>query len=75
MFEEVNSCIINLIHCKNLCKCHSVPPPITTIFQKKVNKQRKNGRPCGGQSALREGEHTLKKATRRSVTSIIKSAL
>jgi hypothetical protein len=29
--EEVNSCMIYLIHFKNLCKCHKVSPPITTI--------------------------------------------
>jgi hypothetical protein len=28
--------IKNLIHCKNLCKCHNVPPPITTIKEKNV---------------------------------------
>jgi hypothetical protein len=27
----VNSCMIYLIHCKNQCKYHNVPPPITTI--------------------------------------------
>jgi hypothetical protein len=26
MVEEVNSCMIYLILCKNLCKCHIVPP-------------------------------------------------
>jgi hypothetical protein len=31
MVEEVNSCMIYLIHCKNLYKCHNVPPPGTTI--------------------------------------------
>jgi hypothetical protein len=30
MVEEVKLCVIYLIHCKNLCKCHSVAPPITT---------------------------------------------
>jgi hypothetical protein len=34
--EEVISCMIYLIHRKNLCKCHNVPPPITTIKEKKV---------------------------------------
>jgi hypothetical protein len=33
-FEEVSSCVIYLIHCKNLCKCHNVTPPITTIKEK-----------------------------------------
>jgi hypothetical protein len=27
MVEEVNSCMMDLIHCKNLCKCHNVPHP------------------------------------------------
>jgi hypothetical protein len=35
MVEEVNSCIIYLIHCKYLCKYHNVPPPITTTKEKK----------------------------------------
>jgi hypothetical protein len=35
MDEEVNSCIIYLIHCKYLYICHSVPPPCTTIEEKK----------------------------------------
>jgi hypothetical protein len=26
MFERMNSCMIYLIHCNNLCKCHNVPP-------------------------------------------------
>jgi hypothetical protein len=37
----VNSNIIYLIHCKNLCKYSSVPPPSTTIIiikQKQVKK-------------------------------------
>jgi hypothetical protein len=25
--EGVNSCMVYLIHCKNLCKCHNVFPP------------------------------------------------
>jgi hypothetical protein len=29
MVEEMNSCMIYLIHYKNLCKCHNVSPPIT----------------------------------------------
>jgi hypothetical protein len=36
--EGVNSCMIYSIHCKNLCKCHSVPPPSTTIKEKKEKK-------------------------------------
>jgi hypothetical protein len=34
MVEEVNSCTIYLIYCKNLCKCHNVPPPMATIKEK-----------------------------------------
>jgi hypothetical protein len=29
--EEGNSSMIDLIHCKNFCKCYNVPPPNTTI--------------------------------------------
>jgi hypothetical protein len=32
--EGVNSNMIYLIHCKNLCKCHNVPPHSTTIKEK-----------------------------------------
>jgi hypothetical protein len=28
----------DLIHCKNLCKCHKVSPPRTTIKGKKVSE-------------------------------------
>jgi hypothetical protein len=35
MVEEVNSCVIYLIHCKNLYKCHSVAPPIPIIKEEK----------------------------------------
>jgi hypothetical protein len=31
----VNSRMIYLVHCKNLCKCHNVPPPSTIIKGKK----------------------------------------
>jgi hypothetical protein len=34
--EEGNSRMINLIHCKNLCKCYNLPPPRETI--KKIKK-------------------------------------
>jgi hypothetical protein len=27
--------MVYLIHCKDLCKCHNVPPPSTTIKGKK----------------------------------------
>jgi hypothetical protein len=29
---EMNSSMIQLTHCKNLCKCHSVPPPSNNNF-------------------------------------------
>jgi hypothetical protein len=29
---KVNSSMIYLIHCKNFCKCHKVPPPSTAII-------------------------------------------
>jgi dissimilatory sulfite reductase (desulfoviridin) alpha/beta subunit len=29
--EKVNSCVIYLIHCNNLCKHHNVPPSVTII--------------------------------------------
>jgi hypothetical protein len=32
----VNSTVIYLIYCKNVCKYYSVPPPSTTIKKKKV---------------------------------------
>jgi hypothetical protein len=35
--ESVDSSVINLIHCKNLCKFYNVPPPSTTINNKKVH--------------------------------------
>jgi hypothetical protein len=34
----VNSTMIDLIYCKNFCKCHSVPPLSTTIKEKKKIK-------------------------------------
>jgi hypothetical protein len=34
----VNSSMIYLIHCKNLCKSNNVLPPSTTIKEKKLNK-------------------------------------
>jgi hypothetical protein len=39
MMEGVNSSKIYLIHCKNFCKCHSVPPPRTTKNNKNTKKQ------------------------------------
>jgi hypothetical protein len=37
--EGVNSSMIYLIHYKNFCKCHDVPPPSTTILKKQQNKE------------------------------------
>jgi hypothetical protein len=37
MMEGVNSNMIYLIHCKNFCKCHNVPPSSTTIKKKERN--------------------------------------
>jgi hypothetical protein len=34
----VNSSMSYLIHGKNLCKCHNVPPPSATIKEKKKTK-------------------------------------
>jgi hypothetical protein len=40
MVEEVNSSIIYLIYCKNICKCHNVLPP--SIIKKKIGFPIKN---------------------------------
>jgi hypothetical protein len=32
--EGVNSSMIYLIHCKDICKCHNVTQPSTTIKEK-----------------------------------------
>jgi hypothetical protein len=37
--EGVNSSVIYLIHCKKLCKCHTVPPP-STIKEKNLKKKK-----------------------------------
>jgi hypothetical protein len=52
MVEEVNSCMIYLIPCNDLCKCHNVPPPITTIeeFQGEGNRSCGRGK-CGALSS------------------------
>jgi hypothetical protein len=42
MVKEVNSCVIYLIHCKNLCKGHNVPPPSKTIKEKRKYKNSYN---------------------------------
>jgi hypothetical protein len=39
MVEGVDSSRMYLIHCKNFCKCHNVPPPSTAI-------KKKTGRSC-----------------------------
>jgi hypothetical protein len=33
-----------LIHCKNLCKCHSVPPTSTTIIKIFLEKRKGKGK-------------------------------
>jgi hypothetical protein len=35
--ERVNSNMIYLIHCKNLCKCYMYPPPSTTVKKIKLH--------------------------------------
>jgi hypothetical protein len=37
--KGVNSSMIYLKHCKNLCKCHNVPSPSITIKEKKKTKE------------------------------------
>jgi hypothetical protein len=41
IWEELNSSVIYLTHCKNLCKCHNVPLPSTTIKEKNKNSLEK----------------------------------
>jgi hypothetical protein len=36
-----NSSMLYLMHCKNLCKWHNVPPPSTTLRGKKTCSQTK----------------------------------
>jgi hypothetical protein len=36
--EGVDSSMIYLIHCRNFCKCHNVPPPSTTITNFKIKE-------------------------------------
>jgi hypothetical protein len=36
--EGMNSNIINLIYCKNFCKCHNVSPSSTTMKNEKEKK-------------------------------------
>jgi hypothetical protein len=35
---RTNPSIIYVIHCKNLCKCHKVPLPSTTIKENKSHR-------------------------------------
>jgi hypothetical protein len=42
MVEEVNSWMIYLIHCKNICKCHSAPTCSTTIKERKEKYHENN---------------------------------
>jgi hypothetical protein len=49
----VSSSAIYLIHCDNLCKCHSVPPPSTTI---KKEKEKHRHRWLHWSSLPRKGE-------------------
>jgi hypothetical protein len=37
MVEGVNSSMIYFIHCKNLCKCHSVAPVQQQLHRKNIN--------------------------------------
>jgi hypothetical protein len=37
--ERVNSSMVYLIHCKNICKCHNVPS-LSTIIKKKSKKNK-----------------------------------
>jgi hypothetical protein len=44
IIEEVNSFMIYLIHCKNMCICQNIPLPITTIKAKiKKNRNEEEG--------------------------------
>jgi hypothetical protein len=37
----MNSRMIYLIHCKNICKCYNIPPP-NTIIKKDLNIKRES---------------------------------
>jgi hypothetical protein len=39
--ERVNSSIRYLIHCKNFCKCHNVPPPNTIKKIFNINEKKR----------------------------------
>jgi hypothetical protein len=39
--EEVNSSMIYLIYCKNICNCHSAPPSIIIIKKFLTKKKMK----------------------------------
>jgi hypothetical protein len=38
--KGVNLSMIYLVHCKNLCKCHNVPPPSTAIEENKFKNKK-----------------------------------
>jgi hypothetical protein len=37
--RDKDSSLIYLIHCKNICKCHNIPPSSTTINKQKNKKK------------------------------------
>jgi hypothetical protein len=41
MMEGVNSSMIYLIYCKNICKCYNVSPPSITIKKTKTEQKKK----------------------------------
>jgi hypothetical protein len=65
MVEEVNSCMIYMMHCNNLCKCHNVPPPITTIMEKNsIREKERKGRGRIQSYRLSLSSRKKRKATR-----------
>jgi hypothetical protein len=44
MMESVNSSMVYFTYFKNVCKCHNVPPPSTTIKTKQNNSNNKKTR-------------------------------
>jgi hypothetical protein len=51
--EGVNSRMILLIHCKNLCKYYNVPPTQHNNNNNFKNKERKNDRFSGARKCVR----------------------
>jgi hypothetical protein len=49
--EGVNSSVRYLIHCKNFCKCHNVPPPRITI--KKLDSIKQFLETCGKKAVVK----------------------